>query len=68
MNTHRFTQFMNEMGVYKVKNEERHRDNRELFHLIQKLAPKSRAVTTVEALKIFLDSYKQGINEGAKRP
>lgn len=44
------------------------RDKEELFHLLQKLAPKSIVESRVEELKNVLDNYKRGINECTERP
>lgn len=53
-----FMQFLNEMKT----------DRRELFSLLHKLALKSKVISSVEFLKLFLCNYKQDVNECGQKP
>lgn len=44
------------------------KNKEEQFYLLQKLASKSGVVSKVQMLKLFLDNYKQIINESTHRP
>lgn len=52
-----YMQFMNEFEVYGLKNDQMQKEKRVLFFLLQKLAPKSRFLSSVYMLKISLGSY-----------
>lgn len=66
MTTEDFTQFMKELELSTLKNEEMQKHETELFCQRQTLAPRSRVISIVYVLKIILDNYKWGINECAK--
>lgn len=56
------------MELYSLMNEEMQKDIRELLYLPYEQARKSKFISRVEALRMFLDRYELGTNKCVQRP